>query len=412
MIFLRLLFQTVVLAVGQLWANKVRALLTTLGVIIAVWAVVLTGSAMEGFRTFLLDQFAVFGANQVWVFPRMPPGQRDRYSWRQVRMNIEQVDKLLPNCPSLQYVSPVLQINAPVQHADRSLSSVQIQGVRPSWHQIEQRFVTFGRPLTENDEEEALPVCLVNDKAIEELGLSSDPSGTRVWIEGRRFMVVGVLETKQVSPIFGADSAQSELTIPYRTAQIMRPENSVYAVAATRNPNLHEDAREEIRAIMRKMRNLSADEPDTFGVEAIQAAITTVKRVTGAMTVLLTGVVGIALLVGGIGIMNIMLVSVSERTREIGLRKAVGARPEVILLQFLVEAVVLCLAGCAFGMLVASAIVYGVRATDHEFVRGLTVPAWSIMLAVGFSAATGVIFGMFPAIKAARLDPIVALRHE
>jgi putative ABC transport system permease protein len=412
MIILRLLFQTVAMALAQVWANKVRALLTTLGIIIAVWAVVTTGAAMQGFRGFILNQFSVFGANQLWIFPRMPPDQRDRFSFRQIRMTVEEVELIDRTCVSIDKITPIMQLNSEVQHGDRVRPAVSVTAVRPAWHEIEQRFVTLGRPIMQSDEDEGLQVCLVNDKAVEELALPSDPSGTRLRVEGRMFLIVGVVETKTVSPVFGGGESRTEVFIPFKTGQSMRSEPRIYATASTMRPDMFEDAKAEVRAVMRRERKLNPDDPDTFGIEAIQQVIQTVQRVTGAMTGILIGVVGVALVVGGVGIMNIMLVSVSERTREIGLRKAMGARSEVILLQFLVEAIVLCLVGCIFGMVIAGAMVYGARAIDHEFTRALVVPMWAVALSVGFSVATGVVFGMFPAIKASRLDPIEALRHE
>lgn len=412
MILVRLLIQTVLLALSQIWANKIRAFLTTLGIIIAVFAVVTIVGAMTGFKVFLLDQFATFGANKVWIFPRMPPGQRDHYSWRQIRMTVEQIDALLPNSPSLSRITPVMNLNADLQAGDRFLPAATIQGVRPDWHEIEQRFVTVGRPLSNTDEEQRRQVCLVNDKGVQELALPEDPTGTYLLLQKRRFLIVGVVETKQVSPMFGGDEAQTEIFIPFRTGEAMREFPRMYAIATTRAPELYEDARAEITAQLRRMRGLKPEEPDTFGVEAIEQVIAQTKSVLTGVTYVLAGVVGISLLIGGIGIMNIMLVSVSERTREIGLRKAVGARPEVVLLQFLVEAVTLSLVGCAIGLATGLGAVGIMKLFPDSFIGKAEAPMWAILLAVIFSAGTGVVFGMFPAMKAARLNPIDALRHE
>ncbi|MBL8877360.1 MAG: FtsX-like permease family protein, partial [Phycisphaerae bacterium] len=163
---------------------------------------------------------------------------------------------------------------------------------------------------------------------------------------------------------------------------------------------------------MRRIRHIEPGDPNTFGVEAIDSAIEQFKKLATFLQVFAAGIVAISLIVGGIGIMNIMLVSVSERTREIGLRKAVGAKPSVILTQFLVEAITLCLIGGAIGLAIGQGLVFVLRSVPALSLDGAVIPGWAIGLSVGFCAATGLLFGMFPAIKASRLDPIEALRHE
>jgi putative ABC transport system permease protein len=213
--------------------------------------------------------------------------------------------------------------------------------------------------------------------------------------------------------MFGGDEAQTEIFIPFKTGEKMRPEPRLYAIAKTKAPELFEDAQAEIRSQLRRMRQLKPEDPDTFGVQAIEQAIEQFKKVANAITFFIAGVVSLSLLVGGIGIMIIMLMSVTERTREIGLRKAVGAKPSVILMQFLVEAVTLCMIGCGIGLSIGLLGVLAMQqAGEDSPMSKATAPMWAIILSVSFSAGTGIIFGMFPAIKASRLDPIVALRHE
>ena len=409
---IRLLFQTVLIALAQIWANKIRAVLTTLGIVIGVAAVVSIVAATKGLEKFVLDQFATIGANKVWVFPRMPDNRRDRYGWRQLRINTRQVDGMLAASPSLARLTPVMNFTTSVQAGDKVKDLVTVTGIRPDWHEIESRSVTIGRPFMPSDEEGKLQVCLINDKGVAELNLNSDPTGTVLLVGGRRFKIVGVVETKTVSPMFGGNEAQTEIFIPFATGEMMRPEPRIYVVAQSKGPELFEDVKAEITTYMRRVRNLEPGEPNTFGVEAIDQAISQFKSLAAGLQAFAGGIVAISLLVGGIGIMNIMLVSVSERTREIGLRKAVGAKPSVILTQFLVEAVTLCMIGGAIGLLIGQGIVFAMRAVASNALGGAAIPSWAIMLAVGFSAATGLIFGMFPAIKAARLDPIEALRHE
>jgi len=223
---------------------------------------------------------------------------------------------------------------------------------------------------------------------------------------------VGVVETKSVMPTFGAGDAQTEVYIPLNTAQTLRPEGGVFVIAQTKSPELFEDAKAEIQFYMRKSRGLRPGEQDTFGVEAIEQYIAQISRVTTLMQVFLGALAMVALIVGGIAIMVIQLVSVTERTREIGLRKAVGAQPLVILVQFLVEAVVLCVVGSLVGIVGGSLLVAGIRYFPGSPLPDSQVPLWASGVALAFCGGVGVIFGMLPAIKASRLDPIEALRHD
>jgi putative ABC transport system permease protein len=408
----RIIFQTVVLALQQIFANIVRSILTTLGIVIGVASVITVVAATDGLQKFVLKEFATIGASKVWVFPRMPPGQRDRYSWRQLRITVPEAEGMLERCPSLIRLTPIVEMSTSVSHGDVTKSVATVQGVNSSWHLIEDRDIVQGRPFNSIDDEQRLQVCLVNDKAIEELDLDANCVGQRIDVGGRSFTIVGVVETKTVSPMFGGTEAVSEVYIPFRTALTLRPEPRMYIIAQTQSPELFEDAREEIRFYLRRARDLKPDEPDTFGVQAIEAVISQFKRLAAGLGVFLAGIVAISLVVGGIGIMNIMLVSVSERTREIGLRKAVGAQPSVILLQFLVEAITLCLVGGAIGLVLGYLFISGLKFIPKSPLADASVPFWAVLLSVGFSAGTGLIFGMFPAIKAARLNPIDALRHE
>ena len=408
---LRLLLQTVSIAARQIWANKVRALLTTLGIVIGVSAVIATMGVAKGLEGVVLKEFSSFGANKVWIFPRRPDEQRERYSFRQIRLKRHEVDGILANAPSLKRLSPVMELNATVQAGDRIREFVSVQGIQPDWHEIESRFVTVGRTFGKTDEENRLQVCLVNDKGVQELALDSDPTGEVILVDGRRFTIVGVVETRAVSPMFGGGEAQTEIFVPFSTGEMMRPEPRMYVVAQSIAADAFEDVKAEVRMYMRRVRQLGPDEPDTFGVEAIDQVISGFKQVSAVMTFAAVGIGAISLLVGCVGIMNIMLVSVSERTREIGLRKAVGARPSVVLTQFLVEAVALCLVGGAIGLGLGYGAVMALK-VGVQMMSQAYVPGWAILAAVGVSAGTGVVGGMFPAIKAARLDPIVALRHE
>ncbi len=414
MIVLRLLFQTVVLALSQIWANKVRAVLTTLGVIIGVGAIIVVVSSVTGLEQFMLGQFEKIGTKRIFIDGTVPKSLRNKVSSRDVQLTVEEVNAIADRCPSIELVCPMWFGGYSVESASEKIDGVSVPGIWPTWHQIVQRSVVMGRPFNSIDEAERRPVCLINEEAIRELGLDIDPVEDYLLIGGRRFLIVGVVETIQISAMFGGGNNSTEVFIPFATAsEIMNPDGWVNLCwGQLSSPDKAQDAEAEIRFVMRSMRQQPPDQEDTFMIRVFQQFIDQFKSVAAGFTFFMFGIVGISLLVGGIGIMNIMLVSVSERTREIGLRKAVGARPAVILVQFLVEAVVLCLLGASIGLAGGGLLVLLMRVIPGSPLSEATTPLWAIVLSAGFSVATGVVFGMFPAIKAARLDPIVALRHE
>jgi putative ABC transport system permease protein len=224
--------------------------------------------------------------------------------------------------------------------------------------------------------------------------------------------VVGVVEPpKALTLLGGGHSSRNEVIVPFTLLWSMR-EGWLHVVAASRSPQVSQEAQAELRFFLRQARGLKPGEPDTFGIEVVEEYLKKFDETASVITAVASGVVGISLLVGGVGIMNIMLVSVSERTREIGLRKAVGARPFMILLQFLVEAVVLCLLGGLLGLLAAWGLTAALAAVPALKLERAYIPPWAIVLSFSFSASVGLTFGFFPALKAARLDPIEALRHE
>ena len=209
----------------------------------------------------------------------------------------------------------------------------------------------------------------------------------------------------------GSGRNDFSIFIPFRTALKISPWSWTWAIAEAKSTNVAEEAQAEIRFFLRKVRSIKAGEEDTFGVESVSSFIDKFKQVSLVITLVAGSVVGISLIVGGVGIMNIMLVSVSERTREIGLRKAIGAKKSAIMMQFLIEAVVLCLFGGLIGVGLGELITLGL-VKANPLLNKTYIPGWAILISFGFCCFVGIIFGMFPAIKAAKLDPIEALRHE
>ncbi|USN98444.1 MAG: ABC transporter permease [Phycisphaeraceae bacterium] len=417
--FGRIFFQTVMLALGQVWANKVRSILTALGIIIGTGSVIAVVGGLVGMKNFVLGEFETIGARKMWVWGEVPDSKETTISWDDVRMTPYEANLILENAPSVDTLSPICGTSEEISYGQETKRGVRVRGIWPAWHEIEDRGVIYGRPMSKIDVEERRQVCLINEAAIEELNLNRDPTGDFLLVGNRRFLIIGVLETKEASVMFGGGEARSELYIPFETSKMMNPYTFTYFVIQLDEPtddrkmdDIAADARAEVRFILRTHRNLEGDDEDTFGIEVMANHIEQFMQVASVIGIIATAVVSISLLVGGIGIMNIMLVSVSERTREIGLRKAVGARPLVVLIQFLVEAVILCLVGGMIGLSVGFGLVMALKYVPNMQLDQATVPSWAVTLSLGFSAAVGVIFGMLPAIKAARLNPIDALRHE
>ncbi len=414
MIILRLLFQTVFLALSQIWANKFRAVLTTLGVIIGVAAIIAITGGVRGFENFVVKQFESFGTRRVFIDGDLPRSWRGKISWMDVQLKQSEIEAIAKYCPSIDAVSPIWTAGYPVENGDVYLDGVGITGIWPAWHEVENRRVIKGRVFSSLDEVERSQVCLINEHGIKQLELPKDPFGSIILIGGRRFTIVGVIETLDNALQFGGGDVATEIFVPFSTCKdILNPRGWIRMCwAQVRDTRYIEDARAEIAFVLRQQRGLKDDEENTFQIEFVQNALSVVNKVGTGITIGMGALVSIALLVGGIGIMNIMLVSVSERTREIGLRKSMGAQPYVILLQFLVEAVTLCMAGALIGVVVGLSLVGIMRIAVPQYMGGASTPTWALVVAVGFSMFIGVVFGMFPAIKAARLDPIDALRHE
>jgi len=410
--FFQLLYQSVYLALGQIWTNKTRSVLTTIGIVIGVASVTAVIAALTGLKAKVLTQVETFGTNTIFILPRRPDkGPMRHASWWTIRFLPEHFDDILEHCPSVARFSRIGGVGRhTARYGEKSVDNVEVTGIEPAFHDIQSRPVALGRTFSVIDNMQVRPVCLIDPKLRDELRLDRDCIGQSIRIGHHAFSIVGVIEGQPELQFGESGQEHYEVFIPFKaTFKMGRP--WIAAFAASKGTEVTEEAQAEIRFFLRRTRNIRPGEPDTFRIESVKRFMETFDSIALMVTLVAGGVVGISLLVGGVGIMNIMLVSVSERTREIGLRKAVGAKKSAVLTQFLIEAVVLCfvggLVGVGFGQCL-TLIISGINPVlDMTY-----IPAWAILLSFCFAGSVGIFFGMFPAIKAARLDPIEALRHE
>ena len=261
------------------------------------------------------------------------------------------------------------------------------------------------------DEMQARHVCLIDPKIRDQLRLKRDCIGQSILVGHNRFIIVGLIEPRPQNP-FDDSSSRLEMFIPFRTNVKLQGEPWIWASAESVSAEASADALAELRFFFRRTRHIRPGDPDTFRVESLENELKKFNEIAMVVTLVAGGIVGVSLLVGGVGIMNIMLVSVSERTREIGLRKAVGARRSAILTQFLIESVVLCFVGGLIGIGGGQLLTMAISNIPNAKLDMAHIPMWAVGLSFAFAGSVGIFFGMFPAIKAARLDPIEALRHE
>jgi putative ABC transport system permease protein len=399
--------------VGISWdairANKLRSMLTTLGIVIGIVTVTLMGTAIEGLNRAFLHSISSLGADVFYVERSswLIDNEADWMKAQQHRVvRLAEADALANQLTFADAVAPCAYVDAPVKYLNRTSSRVTVIGTTDEYLRASGVGVLTGRFLSPVDATSGRPVCVLGTQVATNLFLRGSPVGNKVKIGSQSFEVIGVLE-KQGS-FLGLFSLDNRVIIPLK--QLMsgfRNNPEIQVIVKARALVGLDDAREELHQTMRQIRRLAPTDGDDFAINQQDQLVSMFYRMTGTIAVIGLLITSLSLFVGGIGIMNIMFVSVTERTREIGIRKAIGAKRRTILVQFLIEAASICILGGLIGLSIAWPLTLLVK----RFMP-TTMSLGIVMLALLVSLVTGVVAGFLPAWRAARMDPVDALRSE
>ncbi|HET7434755.1 MAG TPA: ABC transporter permease [Thermoanaerobaculia bacterium] len=404
--------ENVKIALRAILANKMRSILTVLGVMIGVAAVIAVVSIVQGLQHNISKDLQSIGSSFIEVYPD-PGEQRNPLLQKLPDLTIDDAEAVRRGTTAIRDFTPIFISNSQTKYAD-ARHAVQLMAVSASYQEIVNQWVEHGRFFTPLDVREKKRVCVLGPEALRQLRLGSQPIGKVIQVDNNTFTVVGVFEKK--GGMLGRDD-DDRVVIPFSTATVIYGSDNMRKLILAFQMRDGADmdlAREQVRDVLRARHHLKKGETDDFRILAQEEILKTVSSVLLSVTMIMAAVVGIALLVGGIGIMNIMLVSVTERTREIGIRKSIGARRRDVLIQFLIEAIALSGLGGAVGIVGGYVLANIARALIQKWLElpPVHTPLWAVLISVGFCAFLGVIFGIYPAAKASKLDPIEALRYE
>jgi ABC-type antimicrobial peptide transport system permease subunit len=405
------------LALNTLRSNKMRSFLTIIGVIIGVVTVMLIASIISGIDTAFTKEVESFGTRSMYISkfdPGIHVGRRSREE--RMRKNLTYDDAIaLSKLPAVEVAVPFLEITnnffgqkIMVSGGGKTSASVALQGTLPDFEKAGTQIVSDGRFFSQFENDTNTNVCVIGSKVADDFFKFGKPVGDTIKIGSEEYRVVGVLQPREQFLFSGgSDDQNNVIYMPYNVARKLKPNSDDIYLLAVARPGMMKEAMDQVTDTLRVRRQVPFGQPDSFGIETTENLINTFHSITGGVAIAMVVISSVGLMVGGIGVMNIMLVSVTERTREIGIRKAIGARRKDILWQFLIEAMTL----TGFGGFVGLAIGW-LLSLVVKLIMPSYVPLWAPIAGFFASVGIGMVFGLWPAWKAARLDPIESLRYE
>jgi len=410
-----LLSEDVKMALETIRTHKVRSFLTVLGVVIGVTVAITVTSILLGFQDSVQASFNEFGVNNLFVF-KFEQGFRGRLTQEERQrkpLTFEDAMAIRNDLPAIKEVNVIglfriTDAPQPVRQArykGKELSNIRFRGVTATYVEVQSASMKEGRFYTEQEDEHRVDLAVIGFDIANSLFPSESPIGKPLQVDGAVYEVIGVLDKKK-NPFLGV--SDNEVFIPYRSYRKHYPRDDETFINAMAYPGMKDVAEDQIRSLLRTRRRVPPGSPDNFGLSSAEQVGDKFRSIMSGIVQLVVAIVSIGLLVGGVGVMNIMLMGVSERTREIGVRKAIGARRWDITLQFLTEAVTLTGIGGVIGVVLSLTFSMLLRLASIPS----SVPIWAVLLGLGVASSVGLFFGIYPAVKAARLDPVIALRYE